>query len=29
VRKFLNDPKTFVREFLEGVELASEGKLKF
>lgn len=29
MRKFLNDPKNFVREFLEGVALASDGKLKF
>jgi dihydroxyacetone kinase-like protein len=29
VRKFLNDPKTFVTEFLEGVQLASDGTLKF
>jgi len=28
VRKFLNDPKTFVPEFLEGVALASGGTLK-
>ncbi len=29
MRKFLNDPKTFVNEFLEGVALASGGALKF
>ena len=29
MRKFLNDPKTFVTEFLQGVALASDGKLKF
>ena len=29
MRKFLNDPKTFVTEFLEGVALASDGTLKF
>ncbi len=29
MRKFLNDPKTFVNEFLEGVALASDGALKF
>jgi phosphoenolpyruvate---glycerone phosphotransferase subunit DhaK len=29
VRKFLNDPKDFVGEFLTGVELASDGKLKY
>ncbi len=29
MRKFLNDPKTFVTEFLEGVTLASGGSLKF
>jgi len=29
VRKFLNDPKTFVTEFLDGVALASGGTLKF
>jgi dihydroxyacetone kinase-like protein len=29
MRKFLNDPKKFVTEFLEGVALASDGKLKF
>jgi dihydroxyacetone kinase-like protein len=29
VRKFLNDPKTFVPEFLEGVMLASDGTLKY
>ena len=29
MRKFLNDPKTFVTEFLEGVALASDGSLKF
>jgi dihydroxyacetone kinase-like protein len=29
VRKFLNDPKAFVTEFLDGVALASGGSLKF
>jgi dihydroxyacetone kinase-like protein len=29
MRKFVNDPKKFVTEFLEGVALASGGKLKF
>jgi dihydroxyacetone kinase-like protein len=29
VRKFLNDPKAFVTEFLDGVALASGGTLKF
>jgi dihydroxyacetone kinase-like protein len=29
VRKFLNDPKAFVTEFLDGVALASNGSLKF
>jgi phosphoenolpyruvate---glycerone phosphotransferase subunit DhaK len=29
VRKFLNDPKMFVPEFLEGVMLASDGTLKY
>ncbi len=29
MRKFLNDPKAFVGEFLEGVQLASDGKLKY
>jgi len=29
VRKFLNDPKQFVPEFLEGIQLASDGKLKY
>jgi dihydroxyacetone kinase-like protein len=29
VRKFLNDPKQFVPEFLEGIALASGGTLKY
>ncbi|HEX8940012.1 MAG TPA: dihydroxyacetone kinase subunit DhaK [Candidatus Limnocylindrales bacterium] len=29
MRKFLNDPKTFVPEFLEGIALASGGALKY
>ena len=29
MRKFLNDPKTFVPEFLEGIQLASDGTLKY
>ena len=29
MRKFLNDPRNFVNEFLEGVALASGGALKF
>ncbi len=29
MRKFLNDPKTFVPEFLEGIYLASGGALKY
>jgi dihydroxyacetone kinase-like protein len=29
VRKFLNDPKEFVPEFLEGIQLASGGALKY
>ncbi len=29
MRKFLNDPKTFVPEFLEGIALASGGSLKY
>ena len=29
MRKFVNDPKQFVTEFLEGVALASDGSLKF
>ncbi len=29
MRKFLNEPRTFVTEFLEGVALASGGTLKF
>jgi len=29
VKKFVNDPRQFVAEFLEGVALASDGKLKY
>jgi dihydroxyacetone kinase-like protein len=29
VKKFVNDPKQFVPEFLEGIQLASDGKLKY
>ena len=29
MKKFLNDPKQFVPEFLEGIQLASDGALKY
>ncbi len=29
MKKFLNDPKQFVPEFLEGIQLASDGTLKY
>ncbi len=29
MKKFVNDPKQFVAEFLEGVQLASDGTLKY
>ena len=29
MKKFLNDPKQFVPEFLEGIQLASGGALKY
>jgi len=29
VKKFVNDPKQFVPEFLEGIALASDGTLKY
>ena len=29
MKKFVNDPKQFVPEFLEGIALASDGKLKY